>query len=57
MVDTTNSSDYTFFDRKKIRNLKCPDHWKVKFKMMKTDSNFFCKFINHYSLILCIYCI
>ncbi|KAL4089054.1 hypothetical protein QTP88_024132 [Uroleucon formosanum] len=38
MLDLTNSSDYTFFDRQKIRNFKCPNHWKEKFEMMKTDS-------------------
>ncbi|XP_060873433.1 uncharacterized protein LOC132947207 [Metopolophium dirhodum] len=38
LLDLTNSSDYTFFDRQKIRNFKCPNHWKEKFKMMKTDS-------------------
>ncbi|XP_029347949.1 uncharacterized protein LOC100570658 [Acyrthosiphon pisum] len=38
LLDITNSSDYTFFDRKKIRNFKCPNHWKEKFEMMKTDS-------------------
>lgn len=41
MLDLTNSSDYTFFDRQKIRNFKCPNHWKEKFEMMKTDSNVF----------------
>lgn len=37
MVDITDSSDYTFFDRKQMRNLKCSNHWKEKFKMMTTD--------------------
>ncbi|XP_060834343.1 uncharacterized protein LOC132917566 isoform X2 [Rhopalosiphum padi] len=38
MVDTTNSSDYTFFNRKKMCYFKCSNHWNEKFKMMITDS-------------------
>ncbi|XP_022166487.1 uncharacterized protein LOC111031018 [Myzus persicae] len=38
MLDTNDSSDYTFFDRKQLRKFKCSNHWKVKVKMMKTDS-------------------
>ncbi|XP_026805004.1 uncharacterized protein LOC113548360 isoform X2 [Rhopalosiphum maidis] len=38
LVDTTNSSDYTFFNRKKMCYFKCSNHWNEKFKMMITDS-------------------
>uniref|UniRef100_A0A2S2NN22 Condensin complex subunit 2 n=1 Tax=Schizaphis graminum TaxID=13262 RepID=A0A2S2NN22_SCHGA len=38
MVDTTNSSDYTFFNRKKMCYFKCTNHWNEKFKMMINDS-------------------
>lgn len=41
MVDTTNSSDYTFFNREKMSYFKCSNHWNEKFKMMTFNSNFF----------------
>ncbi|XP_027843468.2 uncharacterized protein LOC114124420 [Aphis gossypii] len=38
MVDTTNSSDYTFFNREKMSYFKCSNHWNEKFKMMTINS-------------------
>ncbi|XP_025207798.1 uncharacterized protein LOC112603457 [Melanaphis sacchari] len=38
MVDSTNSSDYTFFNREKLCYFKCSNHWNDKFRMMTIDS-------------------